>query len=41
MALGYLMVCVVGDRMADELQRVNGDELITQVRNFTHHTASR
>ncbi len=38
---GYLMICVVGDRMEDELQCANGDELITQVRNVTHHTASK
>ncbi len=37
-AFGYLMICVVGDRIADELQCANGDELISQVRNFTHHT---
>ncbi len=39
-AFGYLMICVVGDRMADELQCANGDELISQVRKLTHDTAS-
>ncbi len=34
------MICIVDNRRSDERQCVEGDELITQGRNLTHHTAS-